>query len=184
MTRLGDWAQSFTGRKFWPGDPRPEDVCLEDIAHALAHVCRFGGHVPVAYSVAQHSVLVSHVCPPAHALVGLMHDATEAYLGDVIRPLKTLLPSYALLEERWAKAIGQALGLGDELAHLPDAVKDADRCALETERRDVVTQCATSREWRQCVAPVAARIVPLSAAEAKKAFLARWAELADLPRAK
>lgn len=61
--RRGDFICTYTGRKFYPLDPRPEDVCIEDIAHALALVNRFGGHTRVPYSVAQHSVLCCQNAP-------------------------------------------------------------------------------------------------------------------------
>lgn len=136
--RRGDWGLSFTGRQFWPADPRPGDVCIEDIAHALANVCRFGGMVRKFYSVAQHSVIVSETCLEEHALHGLLHDATEAYLGDVIRPLKGELSGYKVLESMWASAIGRSFGLGDALEHLPADVKRGDRIALSTEYRDLM----------------------------------------------
>src|SRR4051812_30250690 len=84
--RVGNWMQTFTGRQFWPVDPRADEIAIEDIARALAMTCRFGGHVRFHYSVAQHSFLVSLVCSPEHALWGLLHDASEAYLGDVVWP--------------------------------------------------------------------------------------------------
>lgn len=83
-----DWMQTYTGRVFWPLEPRPEDVDIVDIAHALANLCRYGGHSKVFYSVAHHSVLVSQIVPPADALWGLMHDSAEAYVIDLIRPIK------------------------------------------------------------------------------------------------
>lgn len=82
---------TFTGRCVSLYDPTPDMISLVDIAHALSHVCRFGGHTREFYSVAQHSCLVSYLAPAEWRLAALMHDATEAYLGDVIRPLKNIL---------------------------------------------------------------------------------------------
>lgn len=75
------------GRRFWPLDPRPEDVCIYDIAHHLSNICRFTGAVRKLYSVAQHSVHVSQLCQQ-HPLIALLHDASEAYLADVASPVK------------------------------------------------------------------------------------------------
>ncbi len=81
--RRGDWIQVRSGRKFHPLDPRPEDVDINDIAHALSNLCRFTGHCTDFYSVAQHSVIASQIVPPASALAALLHDASEAYMGDI-----------------------------------------------------------------------------------------------------
>lgn len=79
---------------------------LEDIAAGLAKVCRFGGQINRFYSVAQHSVLVSRLCPPNLKMLGLFHDAPEAYLGDVVKPLKNLIDSvYGPIEELFTHAI-------------------------------------------------------------------------------
>jgi len=83
-----EWIQTYTGKKFWAFDAAIADICIEDIAHALAMRCRFGCHCKEFYSVAQHSVIVSHHLPPELKLWGLLHDATEAYLPDVPRPQK------------------------------------------------------------------------------------------------
>lgn len=84
------WIQTYSGRRFFPLDPRVEDIDIVDIAHALAMKCRFGGHAKQFYSVAQHSVLLADHCPAEMALLALMHDAHEAYspTGDVPRPIK------------------------------------------------------------------------------------------------
>src|SRR5579885_2784587 len=88
--RHGDWIQTYCGVAFYPLDPRPEEILIEDIAHALSMLCRFTGHVKRFYSVAQHCVYVSHRCDPKDALWGLLHDAAEAYLNDISRPVKSL----------------------------------------------------------------------------------------------
>lgn len=91
LERKGDWMQTYTGRKFWPLNPRAEEVYIEDIAHSLALSCRFNGHCKVFYSIAQHSVLVSQIVKPTQQLIALLHDSAEAYLGDIIRPIKRFL---------------------------------------------------------------------------------------------
>jgi uncharacterized protein len=116
-------------------NPKSEDIVLEDIAWALAHTNRFNGHASVAYSVAEHSVRVSHVCDRRDAWAGLMHDATEAYLGDVTRPLKQLLPAYQILEQNWWEAIADVFGLPREL---PASVKRADDLMLRSEMRAIL----------------------------------------------
>lgn len=87
--RYGDWISVKSGGKFWPLDPRIEEIHLEDIAHSLAMQCRFNGHLDCFYSVAQHSVYVSAMAQlPVARKYGLMHDGGEAYLCDLPRPLK------------------------------------------------------------------------------------------------
>src|SRR4051812_20612492 len=88
----GDWMQTYTGRAFWPLDAQPEDVDPLDIAAALSMLCRYGGHVSRFYSVAEHCLLMSEAVAPEHALWALLHDATEAYMGDMVRPLKRQMP--------------------------------------------------------------------------------------------
>ncbi len=83
-----------------PADIQPSDIRTSDIAHALARLCRFSGHCSEFYSVAQHSVYISYYVPQQYALEALMHDATEAYLGDMTRPVKSLLPEYSFLEDK------------------------------------------------------------------------------------
>lgn len=130
--RRGDWMQTATGKHFWPLDPRPEDVDIVDIALGLGKICRYGGHCLRFYSVAEHSWLVAHACPPEHRMWGLLHDATEAYLGDVIRPLKRFIPGYHEIEDTLARVIAEHFNLPWPM---PEAVKEIDNRILLDEFR-------------------------------------------------
>lgn len=128
----GPWIQTYTGRAFHYQSVWPEDVHLEDIAHALAHQCRFAGHTSRFYSVAEHSVLVSQqFANPELRMLGLLHDATEAYILDLPKPLKELLPEYTAFEDRLWRTIAAKFGLP---AEIPPEVHDIDRRMLITER--------------------------------------------------
>lgn len=128
---------TFTGRLVNVLDLKPADVDIRDIAHALSLYCRFTGHSQFHYSVAQHSLLVSRLVPARLALHGLLHDASEAYLGDISRPLKhsPTMALYRALEYRTQQVICHRFGLA---LHEPPEVKAADLVALATEFRDVV----------------------------------------------
>jgi hypothetical protein len=108
--------ETFTNKYIHPFDPKPELICLEDIAHALSQQCRFSGHVKRFYSVAEHAWLASMYAPPHLAAEALMHDAAEAYLIDIPRPLKmyvqffisdTMQFSYYVAEEKLLDVIGK-----------------------------------------------------------------------------
>jgi hypothetical protein len=124
-----------------------DDICEDDICHALAHIVRFTGHIKASYTVAQHSLMVSDLCPEQHRLWGLLHDASEAYLGDVSTPLKSLLPEYSEIEFRVQRMIACRFGLPWPI---PKEVKAADREALMVEKRDLFD---VQREWIGQVAP-------------------------------
>lgn len=155
---------------------RPEQhrFDIEDIAHALSHICRFCGHVREFYSVAQHSVLVSGMLGPSAALAGLLHDASEAYLGDVTLPLKGALPEYLKIEQRMQAAIMRQFGA---LPGCEAEVKYADLALLATERRDLVRDQNIVWPALTGVEPLKVRIVPLAAAEARRLFLDVFARL-------
>lgn len=120
-------------------DPDPDDIELEDIAHALSNLCRFNGHSRTFYSVAQHSVLVSKLVPEKDALAGLMHDAGEAYFGDMSSPLKRILdsPTFVAAEDLIQSRIAEKFGYEYPFSA---QVKDADLNALFLERRDLTSQ--------------------------------------------
>jgi len=164
--------QTFTGKLIDLSQFSHEDVRLPDISHALSLLNRFTGHSKVPYSVAQHSVMVSRICLPEHAMWGLLHDASEAYLGDIATPLKTMLPDYAVLEEKFQRAIAKAFHLSWPI---PEEVKRADKRALMAEKRDLVTG---DHDWGIDVEPMAGPINPYCWQQAKKLFEDRYLELA------
>ncbi|WP_035758688.1 hypothetical protein [Granulicoccus phenolivorans] len=131
---------TFTGRRVWLLDPRPEDISIADIAHALSQQCRYNGHTRVLLSVAEHCVLVSELVAPENALWGLLHDAAEAYVGDLIRPLKQQLPDFIRIEARVLRAITERFGLDPvmppEVAAVDTRILLDERAALFDEPPD------------------------------------------------
>lgn len=176
--RQGNWIQTYTGKQYWPIDPRPEDVNIEDIAHALSMLCRFGGHCLRFYSVAEHSIHIARWLYPRYgarvALCGLMHDATEAYVTDVPRPLKPFLMGYKQIEKDNWLAIASALDLP---AVLPDAVKDADTRALSEEARQNMAPCVA--EWATVEEPLGFQIEFWDSEQSELEFLAAFRELTE-----
>lgn len=163
------WILTHTGRQFWPLAPRAEDVDIEDIAHALSMTCRYNGHCSEFYSVAQHSVLVSLYCPDEHALWGLMHDASEAYLPDVPRPVKPNLPGFKDTENRVMKAVCERFGLSPDE---PKEVKEIDNRILWDEM--VRLMGVKDAERVAHLGKLGVEIVPWTPAYAKMFFLERF----------
>lgn len=125
------------GRKFDFNNLKPEDFRIEDIAHALANICRFGGHSPQFYSVAQHCVIMAGLAAELGydkrtQRTALMHDASEAYLGDVVRHIKVTIPFYKNMEHKMMFALAERF---DFDYPLPEIIEAMDHDMLETEMR-------------------------------------------------
>ncbi len=166
------WICTHTGRRFYPLEPRVEDICIEDIAHALSHICRFTGHVETFYSVAEHCWRASLIAPMYLKLPMLLHDASEAYLCDVSRPVKHAhgMEFYRGAEHKLMRVIGEKFGVefSDELIH------EIDNRMLMTERRDLMPQ---SQPWTVGADPYRDIIVPVPPKTAKLGFHQQFLDL-------
>lgn len=165
LTRSGEYVQPLYP---WEWTPR-----IDDIAHALSNLCRFTGHTSSFYSVAEHSCRVSDLLPDELQLAGLLHDAAEAYLGDMATPLKAhthIGAGYSSLERALDERLEEVFGV--DLAD--PRVKQADLILLATERRDLMP--ATMEEWKilRGVRPLEAPIFPWTPSQARVAFLSRF----------
>jgi len=203
LPHKGDWAQTYTGKAFYPEDPRPEDIDINDIAHALSLMCRFNGHCTEFYSVAEHSVRVSKYMqnryakyhmempsPDMCSIYGLMHDSTEAYISDVIRPIKKNIKEFKNLEDIIYivilkkfklsidyKNIAYFNGFNTRERYFPirqfipvdKAVKVADDILLATEKRDLMKR--EPQSWKLKASPLMERIVPYTSKDAERLFL-------------
>lgn len=198
--RKGDWMITYTGGEFWPLDPRPEEINMEDIAHSLALLCRFNGHCQKFYSVAQHSVIVSQIVnSPRDRLPALLHDAAESYIGDIIIPFKNSLNQVKKIEKEIMDAVHSRFGVGNYDA---DEVKRADKIALFAEMRELERAPETGERrrtalkrktiesvlhslepekygeyWEESSRILKDGIIPLSPEESEELFLKRYEEL-------
>jgi hypothetical protein len=168
------WILTASGKHFDYLDPQSDQIDILDIAQALSCESRYAGHSRYFYSVAQHSVLASHIVPRACALEALLHDAAEAYCKDMPRPLKEMLPDYRAIERRVEHAIRRRFGLRDD--HAGD-IKRADLILLATERRDLMPDDATPWPIIEGIPPLPYKIVTVNPSSAQAKFLRRWIEL-------
>jgi len=176
----GPFLQTVSGRRVNPFDPDPSQIDIGDIARALGNLCRFGGHSRVFYSVAQHSVIVSELVEQRggdveDVFAALMHDAAEAYLGDMPHPIKHRSPlgaAFKAAEDQLEAVIRERFGIK---ADVPE-IKRVDRALLATERRALSGE---NWHWPELdgVVPLDLELTAWAPDEAQGAFMERYAEL-------
>lgn len=172
----GEFMQTFSGEPFYPLSATEDDIQIVDIAHALGMVCRYAGHVRKFYSVAEHCVLLSHTVDPEHALWALLHDAAEAYVGDMVRPLKHHMPAYQAAEDRLIEVISTKFGLPGEM---PRQVHEHDTRIVLDEKEQLM---APSREpWGllEGFTPLGVTIAAWDPHKAGEEYLARFHSLTE-----
>ncbi|MDH2399207.1 hypothetical protein ABIB85_007490 [Bradyrhizobium sp. JR1.5] len=156
--------------------PHASPFTIEDIAHGLAHICRYSGQCNGFYSVAEHSLLVSETAT-GFELEALMHDAAEAFLGDITRPLKQMLPEYKRIEGEVERAIFSRFGIQTPI---PREVKQADLRVLAAEQRQIMPRGTDDWLRGQDVVPAPIVVRNLPPVEAKRAWLERYEALYPL----
>lgn len=169
----GYFVTTHSGGRFYLTDPRPEEVNIEDIAHALSHICRFTGHVQKFYSVAQHCVLAADCAPDEHKLAALLHDAGEAYTNDISSPMKWALNKLSggalkSMEFAIATTIYRRF---DVPTPLDPVVGEIDLRLLMTEARDLLPYDADIRGIENAPKPYTRPIAPWSSQTARRLFL-------------
>ena len=168
-----------SGRRVALLNPSPSQIAIGDIAHGLAHQCRFNGQTNKFYSVAQHSVLVASILPRELRLAGLLHDASEAYLGDIVQPLKELLPDYQAIEAKFCEVLGTRFNVD---LQPNDAIRHADLVVLATERRDLMPM--DTADWSSIagITPLIRTIKPLAPETAAAQFMDLFFKLINQPQ--
>lgn len=170
------WISTFTGKRFNLINPELDQICIEDIAHALSQLCRWTGHTRRFYSIAEHSVHVSRLCKPEYRLAGLLHDAPEAYVNNLNRPLKKTneLRGYRLTELIIWNRIVEKFDLPQNIkSELPFDIKSADNILMNTEARDLL--CDTS--WVDTTMCLKSHIIPMTSEQAEAVFLLQFQSL-------
>jgi hypothetical protein len=175
LEKAPDEIMTFSGVRIKPLDPNPWLISIVDVAHALSNQCRFTGHTKQFYSVAEHSVRVSKLVPEEDAMWGLLHDASEAYLSDISRPIKQqpgLGEVYRVAEAALQRAVAYKFNLPLEV---PPSVKVADNVLLRSEQRDLMPDGLRLEGYEY----LDHKIEPWTPEQAKGWFLLRYYQILD-----
>lgn len=179
MSNSASAIQTFTGIFYDPFNPDVSQVDIRDIAHALSNQCRYSGHTRTHWSVAAHSCLVSLLAPQPFKRKAHAHDAHEAYVLDVPRPIKKhpSMAGYRALEHANEAVVCAALNV--EL-DMPLEVKYADNIALWAEAEELLhgcgdwTECRPEKEHEESIAYARARIREMLELDSEQLFLSTW----------
>ena len=173
------WIQTVSGGQFHILDPRQDEIFIGDIGHALGLMCRFTGHVRRFYSVAEHCVHASHIVPAKDALWALLHDASEAYIADINRPLKHFTAvgkTYMAVEETVMAAIAEKFRL---VGQQPESVTKADAAMLYAEKEQLMPPMSWETKWADDTTPADIKVRCWSPEISKVEFLHRFYELTN-----
>jgi hypothetical protein len=175
--KAATFIETYTGRAFWPLNPSIDALSIIDIAHALSNQCRYTGHVRYFYSVAQHCCLLSkwvadHGGDALTCLQVHMHDAPEAYLVDIARPVKQYMPEYRVWDHKINDVIREWMGWKD--LPIPGIVDDLDSRIIVDERAQLMSP-EQKNDWGHRLKPVGVKIEPWSPVQAEQTFLMQYA---------
>ena len=165
--RFRGYMETSTGKKVNSFNLQDEDIDIRDIAHALSLLCRYGGHCKSFYSVAEHSVRASMIVEEVYQMATLMHDAAEAYLGDIIKPVKYQLPVFQEIEDKISQVIRAKFNIKWD-SEIAKVIKEADNIIGATEGRDLMYHV---EDWGNLPDPLPGIILPVPPAEAEAAFI-------------
>jgi 5'-deoxynucleotidase YfbR-like HD superfamily hydrolase len=171
------WIETYSGLQFDILEPHQETINIVDIAHALSQLCRFTGHTKYMYTVGQHSLLASYLVPEEEALAALLHDASEAYIGDVNRPLKHYTDvgkTYLPIEDRIMRAVFQRFGVTFPFSI---NVKHADDMMLYAEKAQLMNPIEWQHKWGDSTEAANIKIHKMSSHDVEDKFLERFHQL-------
>ena len=171
---MSGWMQTYTGRPFYPLEPLMDDVDIESIAHSLSMLCRYNGHCLRFYSVAEHCVHLSYTVDPEHARWALMHDAVEAYVGDMVRPVKNDMPEFRSIEDNLEAVLAGKFGLGWPM---PAQVKEHDTRIVVDEREQNMAPSSLPWSLLEGYAPLGVTLQCWSPERAEAEYLSRYRQL-------
>lgn len=166
------WTQTYSGLAFDLENIDQRKIKIIDIAHSLSLQCRYNGHCKTFYSVAEHCYRMSIWDLPGDPLARLMHDAAEAYIGDIVRPMKEMLgDDIKIIEGQIQRAINDKY----RITYSTIEIKKADEIMLATEKRDLMAPC--EKEWYKLPKPYSKEINPLDSKYAENLFLKQFISL-------